>query len=90
MTVGLGGLGGRGVFCGFGFVMAMASDYDDEEIVRRSEAALMRALSTPHKRQSEMKLGKPRTLKAKANQKRSAFDASRQADAPASQEASKP
>jgi hypothetical protein len=29
----------------------------DEEIKRRSEAALLRALSTPHKRQSEMKIG---------------------------------
>jgi hypothetical protein len=34
--------------------------YDDAEITRRSEAALLRALSTPHKKQSEMKVGGPR------------------------------
>jgi hypothetical protein len=31
---------------------------DEEETVRRRDAALLRALSTPHKRQSEMKIGK--------------------------------
>jgi hypothetical protein len=30
----------------------------ETEIVNRRDAALLRALSTPHKRQSEMKLGK--------------------------------
>ena len=30
-----------------------------KEIARRRDAALMRALNTPHKRQSEMKIGKP-------------------------------
>jgi hypothetical protein len=29
----------------------------DEEIVQRRDAALLRALSTPHKRQAEMKVG---------------------------------
>ena len=32
--------------------------YDEAETARRAEAALLRALSTPHKRQSEMKIGK--------------------------------
>ena len=40
----------------------MASEHVDElseqEIARRRDAALLRALSTPHKRQSEMKIGK--------------------------------
>jgi hypothetical protein len=31
---------------------------DDTEIERRRDAALLRALSTPHKRQAEMKIGK--------------------------------
>jgi len=61
-----------------------------EETVRRAEAALLRALSTPHKRQSEMKLGKPRAPKAKANQEQSASAASCQADAQASQGKPKP
>jgi hypothetical protein len=30
-----------------------------KEIERRRDAALLRALSTPHKRQAEMKIGKP-------------------------------
>ena len=30
----------------------------DKEICRRRDAALLRALSTPHKKQSEMKIGK--------------------------------
>jgi hypothetical protein len=34
--------------------------YSDDETARRSEAALLRALSTPHKRQAEMKLGRAR------------------------------
>ena len=55
MAVGLGGLGTVG---GFGLVMTIASDYDNEEVARRRDAALLRALSTPHKRQSEMKLGR--------------------------------
>jgi hypothetical protein len=33
-------------------------DLSDQEIERRRDAALLRALSTPHKRQAEMKLGK--------------------------------
>jgi hypothetical protein len=32
----------------------------EEETIRRSEAALLRALSTPHKRQADMKVGKPK------------------------------
>ncbi len=67
--------------------------YNDEETVRRAEAALLRALSTPHKRQSEMKIGKRKPRGARengANSERSASGASCQADAPASQAASKP
>jgi len=30
----------------------------EDEIARRRDAALLRALSTPHKRQAEMKVGK--------------------------------
>ena len=33
---------------------------DEEKIPQRRDAALLRALSTPHKRQKEMKLGKKR------------------------------
>ena len=44
MAVGLGGLGTVG---GFGLVMTIASDYDNEEVARRRDAALLRALSTP-------------------------------------------
>ncbi len=32
----------------------------DKETARRRDAALLRALSTPHKRQAEMKVGKPK------------------------------
>jgi hypothetical protein len=42
--------------------------FTDEEIVRRRDEALLRALSTPHKLHSEMKLGK---RKAKASTKAS-------------------
>jgi len=41
--------------------MARESDevvLSDEETARRRDAALLRALSTPHKRQAEMKVGK--------------------------------
>jgi hypothetical protein len=34
--------------------------YSEEETICRSEAALLRALSMPRKKQSEMKLGRPR------------------------------
>ena len=66
--------------------------FTDEEIARRAEAALLRALSTPHKKQSEMKLGKrKRSVHGQgANQERNVSGASHLADAPASQEASKP
>ena len=37
---------------------ANQDQYSEEETVRRRDAALLRALSTPHKRQSELKLGK--------------------------------
>jgi hypothetical protein len=37
--------------------------YSEEETVHRSEAALLRALSTPHKRQAEMKVGKTASSK---------------------------
>jgi hypothetical protein len=36
----------------------------EEETVRRREAALKRMLSTPHKPHSEMKLGKSKFLKS--------------------------
>jgi hypothetical protein len=39
--------------------------YSDEETARRRDEALLRALSTPHKPHSEMKLGK---RKVKASQ----------------------
>jgi hypothetical protein len=32
-------------------------DYSEQETARRRDEALLRALSTPHKKQSEMKLG---------------------------------
>jgi hypothetical protein len=32
--------------------------YSDEKTVRRRDGALLRALSTPHKRQAELKVGK--------------------------------
>jgi hypothetical protein len=35
-------------------------ELSDEETERRRDAALLRALSTPHKKQSEMKIGKRR------------------------------
>lgn len=41
-------------------------EFSDEETARRRDAALLRALSTPPKRHSEMKLGK---RKAKASTK---------------------
>ncbi|MGO8975709.1 MAG: hypothetical protein ACLQNV_19555 [Steroidobacteraceae bacterium] len=50
-------------------------ELSDEETVLRSEAALLRALSTPHKKQSEMKIGKRKKRGAqqgKANLGRSA------------------
>ena len=33
-------------------------EFSDEETARRRDAALLRALGTPHKKQSEMKIGK--------------------------------
>jgi len=33
-------------------------EFDEEETATRRDAALLRALNTPHKRQSEMKIGK--------------------------------
>jgi hypothetical protein len=40
--------------------MTNANDevYDDKETAKRRDAALLRALGTPHKRQAEMKVGK--------------------------------
>jgi hypothetical protein len=43
-------------------------NYPEKETERRRDTALLRALSTPHKHQSEMKLGKPKPV-AKASQK---------------------
>ena len=65
-----------------GFAMVVAPvddekqpDMNTEEIERRRDRALLRALSTPHKKQSEMKLGKQRSApKAKASRKKSAND----------------
>ena len=37
------------------------AELSETEITRRRDAALLRALNTPHKRQSEMKIGKSRT-----------------------------
>jgi hypothetical protein len=37
--------------------------HDDVETATRRDAALLRALSTPHKRQKEMKVGKRKPLK---------------------------
>ncbi len=34
--------------------------YSDEETSRRRDVALLRALSTPHKRQADLKVGKPK------------------------------
>jgi magnesium-transporting ATPase (P-type) len=34
-------------------------EYSDNKTVERRDAALLRALSTPHKRQEEMKIGRP-------------------------------
>ena len=35
--------------------------YSDEEAAKRRDAALLRALSTPHKKQVDMKIGKSTT-----------------------------
>jgi hypothetical protein len=40
--------------------------FDDEETARRRDAALLRALSTPHKKQADLKLGKKGTSKSHA------------------------
>jgi hypothetical protein len=37
---------------------SLESSYGEEETSRRRDAALLRALSMPHKRQREMKVGK--------------------------------
>ncbi len=47
----------------------------EKEIEQRRDAALLRALGTPHKRQSEMKIGKSSKRgapKAEASQKKTA------------------
>ena len=41
-------------------------ELSEAEIARRRDAALLRALSTPHKRQKEMKLGKARGPESRA------------------------
>jgi hypothetical protein len=38
-------------------------ELSDKEIANRRDAALLRALSTPHKRQTEMKVGKRQNSK---------------------------
>jgi hypothetical protein len=38
--------------------VADQNQYSEAETARRAEAALLRALNTPHKKQSEMKIGK--------------------------------
>ena len=43
-----------------------SDDYSEEETQRRAETALRAAFSAPHKPQSEMKLGKPRTKPKKS------------------------
>ncbi len=37
----------------------MSEEHPDNEVARRRDAALLRALSTPHKKQAEMKIGRP-------------------------------
>jgi hypothetical protein len=37
---------------------AAPESLNEDDVERRRDAALLRALSTPHKRQSEMKLGR--------------------------------
>jgi hypothetical protein len=39
------------------------AEIDETEVNRRRDAALLRALSTPHKRQKEMKIGKHSSVK---------------------------
>ena len=69
----------------------LGEEYSESETVRRAEVALLRALSTPHKKQSEMKLGKRRVgvRQGAASQKPSVSGASCQADDLASREESK-
>jgi hypothetical protein len=51
--------------------------FSDEETARRRDAALLNALSTPHKKQADMKTGKPRGKSAvkKSSPKPNASDA---------------
>jgi len=42
------------------------AQYTDDEIARRRDAALLKALSTPHKKQSEMKTGQRKSRKEPA------------------------
>jgi len=46
------------------------NSYTEEEAQRRTEAALRAAFTMPPKRQSEMKVGKPRGKRAKSPGKR--------------------
>ena len=50
-------------------VKRLSEEYDEEEIARRRDEALLRALSTPHKKQSEMKLGKAKTENGTSSKK---------------------
>lgn len=36
----------------------MGTELDEDEIAARRDAALLRALSTPHKKQADMKIGR--------------------------------
>jgi hypothetical protein len=47
--------------------------YSEEEIARRRDEALLRALSTPPKRHSEMKLGKRKAKAGAPTQKQAKF-----------------
>lgn len=42
------------------------TELSEIEIARRRDAALLRALSMPHKRQAEMKVGKPKRKNRKS------------------------
>jgi hypothetical protein len=54
----------------------MTQELGEEETNRRRDAALLRALSTPHKRQKEMKIGRSPKGKNAAKTKETSPNAS--------------
>lgn len=48
------------------------NELPEAEIARRRDAALLRALSMPHKKQADMKIGKEKNFKAEATKRRDA------------------